>query len=71
MGTPTDPAQLLKAAKLAITLMDMIHDAFWSLYPDEILALTQDDEHQLTRLLAEALAGLTSDAAGLPDHPTR
>jgi hypothetical protein len=58
---PQDPERILRAAKLAIALMDLARDAFWSLYAEEILSLTQENERELAALLAEGLEKLKND----------
>lgn len=56
MGTKsTDPEKLLRAAKLAINLLELAREALWNLYPNELLALTLDDETQLATDLAVAI----------------
>lgn len=50
-----DPEKLLRAAKLAINLLELAREALWNLYPDELLALTLDDENQLATDLAAAI----------------
>lgn len=51
----TDPQRLVRAAKLAINLLELAREALWHLYPEELLALTQDDEASLAPVLAEGL----------------
>ena len=52
---PNDPERLLSAAKLAINLLELAREALWNLYPEELLALTQDDENQLAAELGAAI----------------
>ena len=54
-----EPSRLLAAAKTALALSTLVHETLWSLFPDELLALTDAAESQLLELLTQALADQT------------
>lgn len=58
-----EPERLLQAARTSIALATLVHETLWSLFPDEILALTEDPEHNLIDLLQTAINSPTC-------HPT-
>ncbi len=61
----SDPVRLLLAAKTAIKLVDMVHEALWTLYPDELLELIQEPDKDLMDLLRDALS---RQQQGPPEH---
>jgi hypothetical protein len=46
--------RLLQAARTSVALITLVHETLWSLFPDELLALTEAPEHQLLDLLRSA-----------------
>ena len=57
-----DPNRLLAAAKTAVALNTLVHETLWSLFPDELLALTDAAEPQLLALLTQAIADQASQS---------
>jgi hypothetical protein len=53
--TPLDPVRLLQAARTSIALITLVHETIWSLFPDELIALTEYPEKEFLRFLAKAL----------------
>jgi len=53
-----DAEKLLHAARTAVCLISLVHDALWELYPDEIMLLREADENHLLATLEKALLDL-------------
>ena len=67
-----DPEKLLHAARTAVCLINLVHEALWELYPDETMLLREADENRLLAALEKALLDLPLPAAApldLDDHP--
>ncbi len=54
---PIDPLRLLYAARTAVALTTAVHETLWSLFPDELIALSENAERDLLDLLTRALDG--------------
>lgn len=52
--------RLLQAARTAVSLIGLVHQVMWELYPDETLLLAENDETRLLNCLAGALKNTTS-----------
>lgn len=50
-----EPQNLLRAAKTALHLFGIIHDSLWALFPNELLALLEEDEDDLKNILANSI----------------
>jgi hypothetical protein len=61
---PIDPERLLQAAHISVALVTLVHETIWSLYPDELVALTEDPEQELLDLMQTAI----NRATGPPDQ---
>jgi hypothetical protein len=57
-----EAARFLLACRTALSLLELVHDALWTLYPDELLALSQESETELLELLAAANRSQRDDA---------
>ena len=67
MYPPTDPLKLLQAARTALILFDLIHSALWDLFPDEILALREEDQQELASKLAQAISAFPQEQSSTED----
>jgi hypothetical protein len=61
---PIEPKRLLQAARTSVALVTLVHETIWSLFPDELVALTENPEQELLDLLQTAM----NRATGPPDH---
>ena len=59
-----DPERLIKAARTSVALIDLLYETIWRLYPDELLAISEESEDILIRLLVNAIQEKLS-----PEHP--
>jgi hypothetical protein len=53
--TEQEAHRLLQAAKTAVSLIGLVHQAMWELYPDETLLLSENSENQILKALCIAL----------------
>jgi len=51
----TDPKRLLLAAKTSISMIGIIHETLWQLFPNELLILTEGDEEKIQNALCAAV----------------
>jgi hypothetical protein len=65
------PQRLLLAAKTALILLDHAQSLLWALYPDEFLAISDEDHRKILEYLAMASANEAwpGDCADNPDEP--
>jgi len=47
--------KLIQAARTAVSLIGLVHQAMWELYPDETLLLSENGEDQLLEAICTAL----------------
>ena len=52
---PIDPKKLLLAAKTSISMIGIIHETLWQLFPNELLVLIEGDEEKVAGALYAAL----------------
>ena len=52
---PIDPNKLLLAAKTSISMIGIIHETLWQLFPNELLVLIEGDEEKVAGALNAAL----------------
>jgi hypothetical protein len=52
---PIDPNRLLLAAKTSISMIGIIHETLWQLFPNELLILIEADEEKVAGALYAAL----------------
>ncbi len=52
---PIDPNKLLLAAKTSISMIGIIHETLWQLFPNELLVLIEGDEEKVAGALYAAL----------------
>jgi hypothetical protein len=64
---PLNPNKLLSAAKTSICLIGVLHETLWHLFPDEVLAFTEENEEKLLAALSIALHPTTDPNS---QHPT-
>lgn len=50
-----DPNKLLLAAKTSISMIGVIHETLWQLFPNELLVLIEGDEEKVSAALYAAL----------------
>ena len=50
-----DPEKLLQAARTAVSLISLVHETLWELYPNEILLFREGDQNLLLAAIEEAL----------------
>ena len=51
----TDPKRLLHAAKTSISLLGVVHETLWQLFPNELLIFMEGDEEKITAALCQAI----------------
>ncbi len=61
-----DPGKLLLATRTAVSLISLVHDALWDLYPDEMMLLREADENHLLAAIEKAIRDLPPPEAAPP-----
>lgn len=52
----TDPKRLLQAAKTSISLVGILHETLWQLFPNELLIFMEGDEDKIAAALCLAIS---------------
>ncbi len=63
-----NPNKLLTAAKTSICLIGALHETLWHLFPNEVLAFTEENEEKLLAALSMALQHPNRDPES--QHPS-
>jgi len=50
-----DTRRLVRAARTAVSLIGLVHQTMWDLFPNEMLLLQESDEQRLLDALGNAL----------------
>jgi hypothetical protein len=56
--TESEARKLLQAAKTAVSLIGLVHQALWELFPDQTMLLSENGEEYLLQALCSALRQL-------------
>jgi hypothetical protein len=51
----TETRRLIQAARTAVSLIGLVHQTMWDLFPNEMLLLQESDEQRLLDALGDAL----------------
>ena len=51
----TQTRKLIQAARTAVSLIGLVHQTMWDLFPDEMLLLQESDEQRLLDAMGDAL----------------
>ncbi len=64
----TDTRKLIQAARTAVSLIGLVHQAMWDLFPNEMLLLQENDEQRLLDAIDAALQ-LMPEAQPISNKP--
>lgn len=54
----TEARRLIQAARTAVSLIGLVHQSMWELYPNETLLLMENEENQILEAFCAALRSL-------------
>ena len=56
--TETEARRLIQAARTAVSLIGLVHQSMWELYPNETLLLMENAEEKILEAFCDALRTL-------------